>query len=225
MSIDQQRAQAGSGHKASGGPRRRERLTVIAGVLVTVLAIAGIGVIVAGEDEQPAVLPSAVPSVAPSVAPSAAPAVQTPQDLLAAEAKAAYVNFVRVDDEIGQGGYDDPARYAEVAITPERDQLIKEARQFDDVRQIGNTSVVSMTVQDVVVGDGAIRPKVKLLVCRDVSGVDGVGADGRSVVPADRQVRNAAEVLLERFEPGTKGAERGGFYVAEVKQLLDQTTC
>jgi len=52
-----------------------------------------------------------------------------------------------------------------------------------------------------------------------------VGADGRSVVPADRQVRNAAEVLLERFEPGTKGAERGGFYVAEVKQLLDQTTC
>jgi hypothetical protein len=225
MSIDQQPAQTDYDPN-SRGSGRGERLAVVVGVVVTVLAVAGIGVIVAGGDERPAVLPSAAPSIAPSVAPpSAVPVVQTPEDLLIAEAKAAYVNFLRVGDEIGQGGFDDPARYAEVAITPERDELIKEARRLADRRTTGFSSVVSMTAQDVVLGEGAIRPKVQLLVCVDVSATDGLDATGKSIVPADRQTRYVEEIFLERFEPGTKGAERGGFYVAEVKQLLDQTTC
>jgi hypothetical protein len=225
MSIDQQPTQTDHDPN-SRGSGRGERLAVVVGVVVTVLAVAGIGVIVAGGDEQPAVLPAVAPSIAPSVAPpSAVPVVQTPEDLLIAEAKAAYVNFVRVGDEIAQGGFDDPARYGEVAITPERDQLIKEARQFADRRTTGFRSVVSMTPQDVVLGDGLVRPKVKLLICKDVSATDGLDATGKSIVPADRQTRFVEEVLLERFEPGTKGAERGGFYVAEVKQLLERTTC
>ena len=225
MSLDQQPAQTDYERDPRG--KRRERFIVLAGVLVTVLAVAGIGVIVAGGADRTApAVPGPAPVFPPSVAPSpAAPVVQTPEEQLVEEAKAAFVNFIRVGDEIAQGGFDNSERYAEVAIAPERTQLILEARRLADKRTTGNREVISMTPQSVELGGGEIRPKVQLLVCVDVSKTDGLDAAGRSVVPADRQTRYLEEVLLEKFAPGTSGAERGGFYVTTVKQLLDRPTC
>jgi hypothetical protein len=56
---------------------------------------------------------------------------------------------------------------------------------------------------------------VVLQACLDVSGVDIIDSTGKSLVTADRLDRSASTVTLHRYEPGTAGAEAGGWYVFE----------
>jgi len=219
MSIDHQPAQTDH-DPDSRGSGRGERLVVVVGVVVTVLAVAGIGVIVAGDDERPAVLPSAAPSIAPSVAPpTAVPVVQTPADLAADAAEARYREFLMVDDEIGQAGWTSSAPYDTVTVAPERqvrEAGFRQARQIVGGRQTGNTELASLSVTlvDLTPEPGGY-PKVVLQACVDVSGVDVVDRSGKSVISPDRVSRAKSTVTMYEYAPGTKGAERGGWYVYE----------
>lgn len=222
MSIDQEPAQTDY-ERHPRGPGRGERFAVIAGVLVTVLAVAGIGVIVAGSDDEPAVLPSAAPSIAPSVAPepSAAPVVQTPEDLAAAAAEARYREYLAVDNAIGQGGYTSSAPYDTVTVAPQRLTSETRFRQTKAAagiggRLLGNTELASLTITSVdLTPEPGGYPKVVLQACVDVSGTDVVDKSGVSVVSAERVDRSKSTVTMYEYEPGTKGAERGGWYVYE----------
>ena len=145
------------------------------------------------------------------------PAAQTPADTAAAEATARYGEFIQVQDLVSQSGYDNLDAYATVAVAPEYTQLILEARRFADLRSTGETQIVSVAVGSVVLPDAPdVRPKVTLRACLDVSQVDVLDSSGTSVVAPDRPDRAAQTVLLEKFEPGTEGAEAGGWFVAEV---------
>lgn len=218
MSLDQQPARTGFDTDPPRG--LGERIAVIAGVLVTALAVAGIAFIVTN-DNEPAVAPSPAPSVEaqPSIGPSQEPAAQTPADLAAAEATVRYEEFIRVQDQVAQSGYENLDAYATVAIAPEYTQLVLEARRFADQRLTGDTEIVSVAVDAVVLPDAPdVRPKVTLRACLDVSQVDVLDSGGTSVVAPDRPDRAAQTVLLEKFEPGTEGAEAGGWFVAEVQK-------
>lgn len=219
MSLDQQPAETGY----SPEPPRRgrgERLVIIAGVLTAVLSLAGIVVLLTGGDEEPVVVPTALPSAAaPSVAPSVVPVVQTPEDLAAAAAEARYREYLRVDDEVGQGGYISAAPYDAVSVVPERANLelvFRAARKTPGRRQVGTTEVAALSVTsvDLTPVPGGY-PRIVLQACVDVSGVDVVDGAGRSIVTADRVRRSKSTVTMYSYKPGTKGAELGGWYVYE----------
>jgi hypothetical protein len=220
MSLDQQPAP--TDYSSDGPPKRGrgERLVVLASVVVTVLSAIGIGVIFAGGDEEPLVEPTAQPSAAaPSIAPSAAPVVQTPEDLAIAEAKERYAEFLRVDDQVGQGGYRSSAPYDAVTVSPERDlqeRAFRIIRQRPGATQRGSVEIVSLGATSVALtaspGD---YPKIVLQACLDVSGVDVVDGTGKSLVVPERVDRPKSVVTMYQYEVGTKGAELGGWYVYE----------
>jgi hypothetical protein len=60
---------------------------------------------------------------------------------------------------------------------------------------------------------------VVLQVCLDVSGVDIVDGTGTSIVSPDREDRSKSTVTMYEYEPGTKGAEAGGWFVYEATAL------
>jgi hypothetical protein len=201
--------------------RRRERLAVLGGLVVTALAIAGIILLLADKDTEPAATRTPA-TTAPDASPDTGESPPaTPADLAAAEAQERYRAFIQVKDQVAQGQYADPRPYETVAINPERAQLILEARQFAGARVTGATRIASLDVESVVLPASTEEyPEVRLIACLDVSGVRALGPDGVSLVSPDRLDRILSRVLLQRFEPGdfAEAPERSGWFVAEVDQ-------
>ncbi len=207
----------------NSGPRRSrgERLSVLAGVLVTLLALAGIVLLLNNDDADQPAAPAPSPAAQADTEPSDEPAPQTPADIAAAEAQERYREFIRVDDQIARGSYANPELYETVAINPERAQRILEAREFAGARVTGETRIASLVVESVQLPtDPAETPEVRLLACLDVTDIQAVDANGNSLVSPDRLDRIASRVLLQKFEPGdfAQAPDRSGWFVAEVEQ-------
>jgi hypothetical protein len=212
-----------SGVGLDPSPRRSrgERLAVIAGIVVTVLAVAGIAFLVTNSDADQPAPPLPTPAAQITTPPSLEPAPQTPADIAAAEAQERYREFIRVKDQVAQASYASPELYETVAINPERAQLIIEARQFAGARVTGETKIASLVVESVQLPtDPAEYPSVRLLACLDVTNVQAVDANGTSLVSPDRLDRIQSRVLLQKFKPGdfSEAPERSGWFVAEVEQ-------
>jgi hypothetical protein len=207
-------------------PRRSsgERAAVIAGVLVTVLALVGIAILVAGGGDAPAQPPPAPAGVdePADTEPGQEPA-QTPEDLAAAEAEERYRDFLRVGDDVGQGGFVSADPFDAVAVLPERahqETAFRNAQRTPGLRQTGTTQIASLSVTSVdLTPEPGGYPKVVLQTCLDVSGVDIVDGTGRSIVLPEREERSKSTVTMYRYEPGTKGAEAGGWFVYEATAL------
>jgi len=205
---------------------RGQRLVIIAGVVVTVLALTGIAYLLLGNDndDQPSprvTTPATQASTEPTTQPTTQPAPQTPADIAAAEAQERYREFVQLQDEVAQAGFTNPERYETVAINPERAQLILEARQFAGAQVSGETGIASLVVESVKLPtDPAEYPEVRLLACLDVTDIKAVDATGTSLVSPDRLNRIASRALLQKFEAGDfpQTPERSGWFVAEVEQ-------
>ena len=219
MTLDQQPTQPGllTGQQHTRG--RGGRLFIVAAAVVTVLAVAGIGFIATRDDPEPAP-PAAAPTVveAPPVpTPAETPVAKTPVEIAAAAAKERYREFLRVSDTIGEGGYQSATPFDAVSVVPERafqESSFRQSREVPGARQIGASKIAALAVTSVDLTPGADGyPKVVLQACVDVSGVDIVDANGTSQVSADRIDRSKSTVTMFRYEPGTKGAETGGWYV------------
>jgi hypothetical protein len=206
----------GSRSRRSSG----ERLAIIVGVVVTMLALAGIAFLLLGEDEgeEPG-SPAPTPAEQASTEPSVEPAPQTPADVAAAEAQERYLQYVRVYDDIAEGGFAEPERYRTVAIDPHLAELFLSARRLTGIRSTGSTEVASLVVQAVDLDPPGDYPSVRLLACLDVSQVTAVDASGKNAVQPDRLNRVRSEVTLrsipaEAFNDGRPA----GWYVAQLEQ-------
>jgi hypothetical protein len=222
MSLTQQPTETdiGSGpHRSSG-----ERAAVTAGVLVTVLALVGIAILVVGGGDDPAPTPPAPAAVEEpaEIAPVEEPA-QTPEDVAAVEAEERYREFLRVGDEVGQDGFVSADPFDAVTVLPERayqETAFRNAQRTPGLRQIGTTQIASLSVTSVdLTPEPGGYPEVVLQACLDVSGVDIVDGTGQSVVLPEREERSTSTVTMYRYEPGTKGAEAGGWFVYEATAL------
>lgn len=222
MSLTQHPADTdlGSGARRSSG----ERAAVIAGVVVTVLAVVGIAILVIDGGDAPAPPPPAPVAVdePADTAPVQEPA-QTPEDLAAAEAEERYREFLRVGDEVGQGGFVSADPFDAVTVLPERayqETALRNAQRTPGLRQIGTTQVASLSVTSVdLTPEPGGYPEVVLQACLDVSGVDIVDGTGSSIVLPEREERSKSTVTMYHYEPGTKGAETGGWFVYEATAL------
>jgi hypothetical protein len=207
-------------------PRRSsgERLAVIVGVFVTMLALAGITILVVGGGDDPAP-PSPAPAAVdePADTESVQEPTQTPEDRAAAEAEERYREFLEVRTSVAQGGYESSAPFDAVTVLPERayqETAFRNAQRTPGLRQIGTTQIASLGVTSVdLTPEPGGYPKIVFQVCLDVSGVDIVDGTGKSVVLPEREERSKSTVTMYRYEPGTKGAEAGGWFVYEATAL------
>lgn len=211
-----------SPHQPNAAPAatrpRRERTLIAVCAAITVAAVLGIVLLLTGDDKPTATVPAPTAPGTPEPAASS-PAAATPEDLAAEEAKTRYLEFVRVTDQVAQGGYDDPELYGSVAIDPHETQLQIGARRFADQRSTGETQVISMAVQSVELDPAGSYPSVTLLTCLDVSQVSVVNADGESAVSPGRLDRLKSQAVLQKVPAGvfTDGRDPD-WYVAEVVQ-------
>ena len=204
--------------------RRGRRRAVVVGCLVVALATTVGGVVLlTGGGNTPDAAPAAPPAPAPS-RPTTAPPVNVPvkpADVAAAEATSRYREYLRVRDEVSHGRYKNTKLYDSVAISPERTQLLIEARQFAGLYTKGNVVVASLSVQSVKLStDPRVYPQVHLLACLDGSGVGGFNPDGTSAVSRTRLPRIKSEVVLWKVSAAqlhdTKRTP--GWYVTTIKQ-------
>lgn len=198
---------------------RGERLGIALAAIVTALALAGTVYVLTNDDNTPAA-PQAGPSAPPpsAAAPSAQPAPPTAEDLAATAAQERYREYLRVRDEVGQGGFASTAPYDAIAVPPERtDRRIETLNSAKEgLRVIGTLKLTSLTTTSVDLNPGVgSYPTVTLQACVDVSGIDVVDRLGKSVVLPERVKRSKSTVTMNRYEPGTEGAEAGGWYVYE----------
>lgn len=213
MSVTHQQDQ---GSPPASERSRGERVAIASGIVVTVLATAGILWILFGRGQI-----TEAPDSAPisSAAASNASPEPTAEDIAAREAQERYRSFIRVQDQVAQAGFDHPEKYASVAVSPEYGQLVLEARRFGKDRTVGDTVIASLTVQSVELpSDPAIYPKVRLRACLDVSAVTFLDAAGKSAAESNRPNRILSKILLQRLKAGTPGARAGGWFVSEVEQ-------
>jgi hypothetical protein len=218
MSLTQHPADTDLGSR----PRRSsgERLVVIVGVVVTVLALAGIAFLLLGDDngEQP-IPPSQTPAARASTEPTVEPAPQTPADVAAAEAQERYREYVRIYDGVAEGGFTDLEPYRTVAIDPHLAELFLSARRLAGIRSTGSTEVASLAVQAVDLDPAGDYPTVRLLACLDVSRVTAVDASGQNAVQPDRLNRTRSVVTLRNIPAEVLNDGRpASWYVAQLEQ-------
>ena len=207
----------------STDPHRGRNRAYVAGCLLAAVAAAvgGVALLTGGNVESeaaPTTPPPATSSPAPSPTVSTAP---TPEDVAAEQAKARYLEYLRVTDQVANGGHTDLAAYDAVAIDPETGVLLQGAAQrAGKITTTGETGVVSLTVQSVELDPPGDYPSVRLLACLNVSQVTAVdAATGEPAAPPDFPDQITSEVLVQNIPPGafTDGREPG-WYVADVVQ-------
>lgn len=178
---------------------RRTRAVAAVAVLATLL--------VTGCDQgtgEPTPSPTAT-SATPTVAPTTpTPTALSPEEEDLRGAEQAVVSLVALTDQLGQ----DFTRRLDELYTVSRDQAVDTWIQILNLRRVnGQTQIGNSVVEDIQVAKNA-EGLWEATACIDVSGVNVVDKDGKSVVTPDRPARVKYRYLIE------KGSD-GGFYVIE----------
>ncbi len=212
--------------------RRARNRAYVAGCLVAAAgaAVGGVVLLTGGNNKPDARPTSPPPPVTTSATP--APTISTPpkpEDVAVAAAKAKYLEYVRVNDRVAQGGYKNLNLYDAVAVSPERTELALAARKLAGIRSSGNTEVASLALQSVKLTTDPAKAfsEVRLRACVDVRKVRAFRADGTSAVKASRLPRIEVDVLVQMvpakaFE-GT--GRRAGWYVSRTETPGGGTAC
>lgn len=144
------------------------------------------------------------PGVTLTPEPGVTPVYSSDEEALAA-AEELYGRYLEISNEIGQDGWGDTDRFAEVM----RDDLLASELETSTGlhdkgwTQVGDTTFDSMTLQRLADG-GAGSVEMVLYVCGDVSNVDVVDKSGRSVVSDSRPDRQPLEVGMDDSEGALK---------------------
>lgn len=157
----------------------------VTGVATAALVVVALGACSGGD--EPGANPSATQSTASSPAPTASSSTPPSDSEIASEAASdvvrAYfttVDQVRQDAKRPESDLDAVA--SSTQLTAQK-RLLKNQRDSDR-RQVGDTRVAELKVESVSLDDPATA---YVDVCWDVSGVDIVDADGKSVVTGERK--------------------------------------
>jgi hypothetical protein len=171
------------------------RSAAAATALGITLTLAGLSSCASGEDPvQPP----------PGPDPSATPVFASEEEALAA-AEELYGRYLEISNAIGAGGWRDTDRYGEVARERALDDELETAADYAAkfYHQVGDTTFDSLGLQQVM-DDGTSAVLLTVYLCLDVSEVDVLDAEGRSVVPEDRLERQALEVDMDSVDGALK---------------------
>ena len=156
---------------------------------VPALALAAIAVLVVSGCVE------AAPSEPPAPTASAEPVFASEEEALAA-ATEAYAAYLAVSDEVARDGWTGTGALGDVAGGDALKEDIRIAANFFDRGYIqeGSSAFDSMSIQQSTTDSSDLI--ITTYVCLDVSAVDILDADGRSVVPGDRADRYPLELMF-----------------------------
>jgi len=140
------------------------------------------------------------PGETPSPTAHATPAFASDAEALAAAEKA-YTAYLKVSDRLAQGGWKDVDSLVPYVRGAALNNDLKTAESLSSksLKQVGTTTFDSTKLQTVD-DHGNGTAVVTIYLCLDVSGVDVVSSDGKSVVPTSRQTRVPLEVDVDNFK-------------------------
>ena len=127
------------------------------------------------------------PDATSSPSPSTTPVFASEEEALAA-ATEAYENYLKVSDEIFAAGGSEVRLLAAVASGAALESGEADALEFRNLglHSTGSTSVSSMTVQSFSADPGSTELEITAYVCEDISSVDILDSNGKSLVAPNR---------------------------------------
>lgn len=130
---------------------------------------------------------------------SAKPVFASDAEALAAAEKA-YAAYLKVSDQLAQGGWKDVDSLVPYVRGPALSNDLKTAKELaaKSLVQVGTTSFDSVKLESVQ-DQGQGTAVVTVYLCVDVSDVDVLGPTGASVVPSSRQSRIPLEVDVDNL--------------------------
>jgi hypothetical protein len=143
------------------------------------------------------------PTPTPSASASAKPIFASDEEALAA-AEAAYSTFEAVSHDIASDSGRQPERIETVATPTYAPELVQEFAQYREleIRADGSVKLDSFSLVQHTENDSS--SEVVIYVCRDVSGVRILDANGADLTPADRAARTPLIASLRADGPGEK---------------------
>jgi hypothetical protein len=139
--------------------------------------------------------------IVPSPAPSATPIFASDDEALAA-AEEAYRAYQKVEDEVGHDGGVQLERFKSVAKADALESTEASFASFHEsgLRSTGETQVASFSLQQYSPNASGGEGAVSAYVCLDVSGVDVLDSNSKSVVSKTRPDRQAFELAFDLQE-------------------------
>lgn len=177
---------------------------------------------------SPSVTDTASPTVSPSVTDTTSPTPTSPSDEALAGATALLTRYYAVRNELRQDSTRPMSMLKTIAISTEltAQQTLFKRERDQGLRQTGETKVVELHVESVNLDNSDPRagkvPTVQIDVCFDVSDVDVLDADGRSVVSPDRPDTGWIRYSVANYQWDT---DPDGAWRVASSQDLERTPC
>lgn len=180
----------------------------------------------ASDGNDPTASPTALPS---SPAPTTATTTPPPDSELASEAASVVLRkFYDVRNKLRQDPSQPLTLLDDVAISTQlaaQQRLFKKERK-QGLHQTGETKIAKLEVQSVNLDNSDPKsgkvPTVQIDVCLDVSGVDVIDRDGKSVISPDRPDTGWIQYLVSNYQWDTD--PDGGWRLAS-GQDIERTPC
>lgn len=192
-------------------------MTNIKRLMAATVALAAITATSACDGSKPAPTSTTSPTTTTPVAtpPSTTTSLSRDQQRVT-DAEATVRKFWATQDRLGQNPGVPISELLKVARGTAYDTWSKQLQvsRVQQHKQIGDTSLLQVTG---VVVDAKERPTVKVMVCYDVSQVNVVDKDGKSIISPQRTSRAKSIYTVEHYQDGwfvtddeTKGEACGG---------------
>lgn len=161
------------------------------------------------------------PVITPAPEPDATPVFASDDEALAA-ATEAYTKYLEVSDEILADGGTNPDRLLAVATAGWAEvQAEGFAKAMSEgLHSVGRTSFDNLSLEKYDSSSTDGQSILRAYVCIDVSNVDVLDKDGKSVVSEDRPDRSPAELVFDLV-----GSSKPGLRVANVEPWGGRDFC
>jgi hypothetical protein len=199
---------------------RATRLAAAAGLLLVLGACSD-------ESDAPGDDPTATPTTS-SFTPTVTETPPSDKELASQAATKLLRRYYAVRNEVRQDTSKPVRELRSVSISTDltaQENFIRIQRK-DGLRQVGDTRIVELTVQSVSLDNSDPKagrvPTVVADVCYDVTGVDIVNANGRSVVQDDRPDRGWVRHSVSNYQ---WNSDRSGAWRVATSENLKQPPC
>lgn len=193
--------------------------------LATAVLLLVAGTSCADDDGDPTDPRSNPPASSPS---SSSPTPTSPSESATAAATATVSDYYAIRNQLRRNPTQPLSRLKSVAISTElttQQTLFKRERK-QGLHQTGETKVVELEVQSVNLDNSDPQagkvPTVQIDVCFDVSGVDVLDADGKSVVTPDRPDTGWIRYSVANYE---WDSDPDGAWRVASSQDIERTPC
>ena len=193
--------------------------------LATAVLLLVAGTSCANDDGDPTDPRSNPPASSPS---SSSPTPTSPSESATAAATATVNDYYAIRNQLRRDPTQPLSRLKSVAISTElttQQTLFKRERK-QGLHQTGETKVVELQVQSVNLDNSDPQagkvPTVQIDVCFDVSGVDVLDADGKSVVTPDRPDTGWIRYAVANYE---WDSDPDGAWRVASSQDIERTPC